>query len=522
MTNLIGALQGIVGEPHVLTEQAERAFHSMDAFWTGEVAAAVARPGTVAELSDVVRVATDAGYAVVARGGGMSYTAGYVPTRADTVIVDMRRINGIVEIDDEDMTVTAEAGCTWSELGSALHRRGLRTPYFGPMSGLVATVGGTLSNNSMFYGSGVYGTVADSVLGLTVVLADGRRVVTGSGATRGKDPFHRHYGPDLTGLFLSDSGALGIKAAATLRLVREPAVTAFASYAFDDFDSLFEAQAEIARHRLAAECFGMDPFLNGQMTAPATVSDGLRVLGRVARAGHSPLAGAADALRIVLAGRRFAKDVAWSLHVTIDGRSHAAVRSDLAVVRRIAGRRGSSIPATLPTVIRAAPFQPVGPFLVGHHGERWVPIHACLPLSKVQRAYALMQEVFGRHRDILERFRIQTSLLTAVAGTDFIFEPAFYYPDALTPYHLRYLAPADAARYAAHPRVEGANDAVVSLLDGLKRAFLDLGAVHQQIGKFYPYRDGLDPVPRAIIDDLKRLLDTRGLMNPGALGLGLE
>ncbi len=519
MTDLIAALQAIVGEPYVLTDPAERAFHSMDAFWTGETAAAVARPGTVAELSEIVRVATGAGYTVIPRGGGLSYTRGYVPVERKTVMIDMRRINRVTEIDAEDMTVTVEAGCTWNELRNALRPHGLRTPYFGPMSGLVATVGGTLSNNSMFYGSGVYGTVADSVLGLTVVLADGRVLATGSGATHGHDPFHRHYGPDLTGLFLSDCGALAIKAAAALKVIREPAVTAFASFAFDDFEPMFEAQSEIARQRLAAECFGLDPFLNSHMTDPGSTGEALRVLGRVARAGRSLAAGARDAARIVFAGRRFMEGVAWSLHVTVEGRSQAAVAADMSTVRRIAGRAGRRIAATLPAVIRATPFQPVGPFLVGRNGERWVPIHACLPLSKVPRAHALMREVFVRHADRLEQFHIATSLLTAVAGTEFIFEPAFYYPDALTPYHLRYLDPADAARYAKHPRVEGANDAVIALLNELKSAFLELGAVHQQIGKFYPYRDSLDPTPRAVVADLKHLLDPRGLMNPGALGL---
>ena len=178
------------------------------------------QPATVEELSAVVREVTGAGFAVIPRGGGMSYTKGYTPDREATISVDTRRLDRIVEINTEDMYVTVECGCTWKQLYEALRDKGVRTPYYGPLSGMFATVGGALSQNSLFLGSGIYNTVAESVLGLEIVTANGSVVRTGSWAHKNSNPFYRHFGPDLTGIFTADTGALGFKARATLRLVK--------------------------------------------------------------------------------------------------------------------------------------------------------------------------------------------------------------------------------------------------------------------------------------------------------------
>ena len=91
------------------------------------------------------------------------------------------------------------------------------------MSGFSPTVGGALSQGSVFLGSTRHGTSAESTLSLDVVLADGSLLQTGSASgVKRPSPFFRTYGPDLTGLFLGDAGALGIKARATLQLIPFP------------------------------------------------------------------------------------------------------------------------------------------------------------------------------------------------------------------------------------------------------------------------------------------------------------
>jgi D-lactate dehydrogenase (cytochrome) len=232
----VKTLQSALGEDAVITALEEREYFSRDLSWEPHaVAEIVVQPGSVEELTTAVTIANGAGLAVVPRGGGMSYTRGYTPERAATVLIDLRRLNHISEINTEDMYVTAECGCTWEQLYTTLRSHGVRTPYWGPLSGRYATVGGALSQNSLFYGSARYGTVADSVLGLEVVLTGGKHLRTGSGASTARSPFFRYFGPDLTGLFLSDTGAFGIKAKAALKLIPLPAVTVSASFAFDEF-----------------------------------------------------------------------------------------------------------------------------------------------------------------------------------------------------------------------------------------------------------------------------------------------
>jgi D-lactate dehydrogenase (cytochrome) len=165
----------------VLTADADRRFFSQDiAGPRAHVAACVIQPESVEQLAAAVSAATAAGFAVVPRGGGSSYTGGYVPPHDRCVLVDTRGLARVIEINTTDMYVTVEAGCTWQSLLAALGPHDVRTPYWGPLSGATATVGGSLSQNAILWGSARYGVSAETVLGLDVVLADGSLLGTGA------------------------------------------------------------------------------------------------------------------------------------------------------------------------------------------------------------------------------------------------------------------------------------------------------------------------------------------------------
>lgn len=100
------------------------------------------------------------------------------------MLIDTGGLDKVVEINVRDAYVVVEAGVTWEALQQALQAKGVRTPYFGPMSGSHATVGGALSQGSVFHGSARYGSSADSVLGLEVVTANGEILRTGSAARK--------------------------------------------------------------------------------------------------------------------------------------------------------------------------------------------------------------------------------------------------------------------------------------------------------------------------------------------------
>jgi D-lactate dehydrogenase (cytochrome) len=137
----------------------------------------------------------------------------------------------------------------------------------------------------------------------------------------------------------------------------------------------------------------------------------------------------------------------------------------------------------------------------------------------VKPVYEATMAYFASRADVLQRYQIATSHLTGSSGTDVVFEPAFYYPDALKTFHLRNLEPGDAARHRDLPAVPGASEAVAGMLRDLAAIFLSHGAVHQQLGKFYPYRESLEPGTWALLKGIKQVVDPRGLMNPGSLGL---
>ena len=130
--SVLDSLRQIAGNDHVLTDAENLRFFSSDVLREAGPAEVVLQPGTVEELAQAVKTATDAGLAVIPRGGGLSYTDGYLPQRSHSMIVDMRRLDRIVEINTQDMFVTVEAGCTWKALFEAPKERGVRTPYFGP------------------------------------------------------------------------------------------------------------------------------------------------------------------------------------------------------------------------------------------------------------------------------------------------------------------------------------------------------------------------------------------------------
>lgn len=514
-------LQQLLGNDHVLLDEADRAFYSTDLSWRPrEIAAAVLQPGSIEELSEAARVATQADYALVPRGGGMSYTSGYTPERERSLMIDMRRMDRIVEINTDDMYVTVECGCTWKALSEALAPLGVRTPYWGPLSGAYATIGGALSQNSLFHGSGVMGTVAESVIGLKVVLADGSVLTTGSGAHKHSSPFWRHFGPDVTGLFTADTGAFGIKAVATLRLITTPKHTGYLSYKFDTLDAMLRAQVRIARLDIASECYGFDPYYNGGFEKQGmTFEEGLSLVGKIARKGG--IKGLKRAAKVALGGKRILKDVPYSLHMTLDGHTETVAAEHVDLAADIcAGEGGTEMANSIPTVFRNAPFGGVRTILLGSEGEIWIPVHGYFPLSRAIPAAQATERFLAERRELMDRHGIKTSYLTCFSGPEFVIEPSFYWHDELGAFRLSLIEPEFADKWKSIPADEERRRIALGLRDELRDLFDGLGGLHLQLGKYYPY-EGLmnNPTLPRVIRGIKDVVDPQRLMNPGALGL---
>lgn len=508
-----------LGADAVLSDDATRRFYSNDIFWQpGVLPLAVVLPQTAEEAAAAIGIATAAGIAVTPRGGGMSYTKGYLPSRAEAIVVDATRLNRIIEVNADDLYITVETGCTWAQVHEALEGTGLRTAYWGPLSGFRATVGGALSQNSAFFGSTTHGTVADSVIGVTVVLADGSLVTTGSGGRKGTKPFTREGGPDLTGLFLGDTGAMGFKTSATLRLWPKPQETGFLSFGFKTISDMVAAQVEMARLRAISEGFGIDRTKVEHSASVNKLMDGVKTLGNVAKAAGSLLGGIKEAVQVAAAGTSFLKEHHFTLHLVVEGKDAADLARNMASVRQSGTRYGVEIENTVPKVMRSKPFGPPRGML-GKDGERWVPIHAVFPLSSAQDVIRANDAFYASKKAFMEEHGILYSVMTLTVGAEFFLEPAYYWHDEITPLHAATLGEDVVKPWlgrAGNPRTR---EAVAQLRRETQELYCSLGGVNWQVARDYPFREVLKPETWALLQSVKKAVDPKGLMNPGSLGL---
>jgi FAD/FMN-containing dehydrogenase len=249
-TEIVHAASSIVGDRHVLAEPDERAGYETD--WTGRYrgsCVAVVRPGTTAEVSEMLRACTRLGVAVVTQAGNTGLVGGGVP-RPDgaehrpTVVLSMRRFEGVSRLDAASMQVTCAAGVTIADWQRAARRDGLDTPVdFAARDS--ATVGGAIATNAG--GSRVvrYGTMRQQVVGVEAVLADG--TIVGSLAGLAKETVGIHWPSLLAG----SEGTLAVITAARLRLVpRFDHVTTVLA-ALDDLGAALSLLAA-ARRRLGS------------------------------------------------------------------------------------------------------------------------------------------------------------------------------------------------------------------------------------------------------------------------------
>ena len=123
----LASLRQVLGDAAVITAPTELAFYSQDVYRSGQLPAAVIRPQSTEQLSAAMRAIAPTGLPVVPRGGGMSYTDGYLPSRANSIMVDLLAMNRVIAIDAEDCYVTVECGSTWKDLFDALAPHGVRT-----------------------------------------------------------------------------------------------------------------------------------------------------------------------------------------------------------------------------------------------------------------------------------------------------------------------------------------------------------------------------------------------------------
>ncbi|NJR71982.1 MAG: FAD-binding oxidoreductase [Gammaproteobacteria bacterium] len=413
-------LQLAIGENAITTDATELTFFNQDVFAEGAGLAAVVTPLSIDELQSAIKILSAHDVVIIPRGGGLSYTNGYLAEDKYAVLIDTSKLNQLVKLNIENSTVTVEAGMCWGALNDILLPHGLRTPYWGPLSGLRSTVGGALSQCSVFLGSGEHGSVGDTVLSIDIVLADGSILTTGSAAAANTAPFMRYFGPDLTGLFVGDAGALGVKVRATLKLIPREKEIDFVSAEFDDPVAMLAAMSAISRANIASECFSFDPVLLEQRKKRMSLlSDAKTLLNVVKQSGV--MAG----LGLVKTGRDFVAADKHSAHVALEGRTAGEVTSKVELAKKIFAERGTATENSFPKALRALPFSAPNSML-GPAGERWVPVHGIFPHAIAEAAFSTLQAFFASQQVMLDTHHIRVGYLcTTVAQQAVLIEPVF-------------------------------------------------------------------------------------------------
>jgi FAD/FMN-containing dehydrogenase len=213
-TQLLDTLASRLGSAHVITDPGQMAGYLVEArnLYRGS-ALAVVRPANTEEVAFVVRECGRAGVAIVPQGGNTGLVGGGVPFGG--IVLSLARLDRIRELDPVNATMTVEAGCILQNVRAVAAEADLLFPLWLPSEGS-CRIGGNLATNAGGANVLRYGNTRDLVLGLEVVLADGR-VWNGLKGLR-KD----NTGYDLKNLFIGSEGTLGVITAAVLKLVPKP------------------------------------------------------------------------------------------------------------------------------------------------------------------------------------------------------------------------------------------------------------------------------------------------------------
>ena len=214
----------LVGKDNFTDQLEELVPYSYDASMNFHRPAAAVWPESTEQVSEIVKFANGRKIPVVPRGAGTSLSGGAVPINGG-IIIDLSRMNRILEISIENRYAKVQAGVVCDDLNRALAKHGFTFPP-DPASSSVATIGGNVATNAGGIKGAKYGTTRDYVIGLQVVLPTGEIMHTGSNTMKCVS------GYDLSKLFAGSEGTLGVVTEVTLKINPLPryAMTAVATF----------------------------------------------------------------------------------------------------------------------------------------------------------------------------------------------------------------------------------------------------------------------------------------------------
>lgn len=266
-------LAEIVGQEHVSMAESDKLIYSTDWAWMPQMwldrgkpltpPDYIVHPESAEQISEIMEVANKYRIPVVPWGGGSGSQGGALPIFGG-ILLDTKRMNRILEINEQAMSVTAQAGIIIAQLEWAVNEKGFMFPHYAASSNC-ATLGGALAPRGTGTISTKYGKAEDMVLSMQIVLPTGEIIRT--------PPVPQHAaGPDWWRLFLGAEGTFGVITEATMRLDYLPEARLMRAVLFDDLNKALEVGRLIVTHRL-------NPLVIRLYDRESTVSQVKKVLG---------------------------------------------------------------------------------------------------------------------------------------------------------------------------------------------------------------------------------------------------
>ncbi|MDX8497244.1 FAD-binding oxidoreductase [Mesorhizobium sp. VK4C] len=273
---LLDALAGAVGRNGLTAEPAGMAKYLGD--WAGDYrggALAVLRPAWVTEVQALMRLCSELGLGVIPQGGNTGLVSGAIDTKgAGRVVISLERLNAIRQIDTENFTLQADAGCVLQKIKDASEAQDCLFPLALGAQGS-CQIGGNAASNAGGVNVLRYGMARDLILGLEVVLADGELWNGFSGLRK------NNSGYDLKQLFIGSEGTLGIITGVEVKLFPKPARIEAAYLGLASFEAavaLFNRARRDCSDLISAfeiigsECIGLAQLVDPGVTAPVSAS----------------------------------------------------------------------------------------------------------------------------------------------------------------------------------------------------------------------------------------------------------
>ncbi|MEA3545129.1 MAG: FAD-linked oxidase C-terminal domain-containing protein [Thermodesulfobacteriota bacterium] len=240
--SIMTKLQQISGKDQVLTAKADLICYSYDATQRQFLPDVVVHPGSVEEISQIMKLASEKNIPVFPRGAGTGFTGGSVPTTGG-IVLGLTRLDKILDIDEENLVATIEPGVVTEDFQKAVEKVDLFYPP-DPASLKVSTMGGNVAECAGGPRCVKYGVTKDYIIGLEIVTPTGDILKTGGPTMKGV------VGYDLTKLICGSEGTLAVITKIIVKLLPKPEAKKTMLVLFDSIDGAAQAVSAVVRGKI--------------------------------------------------------------------------------------------------------------------------------------------------------------------------------------------------------------------------------------------------------------------------------